>query len=465
MTPTIEEIVAKYEPQVAAALQEMFASVLATASTAKIEAYIRAGDLNGLQAYVTSLYVDAAPGFLLILTETVTAAGIAAEEDIDRAAEQARRAQAAGNRNALIPTTALPRLDADVPAGVLMTGYEAAGGFRYNPVNPQTVAATRTWQGNLIQQMAMAQREAVMAIVREGVIAGQNPRTTARKVREGLTLTQSQTRHVAAFGEDIDRIIADGIRSAQTWGLYTPDQIAALKRDNPRAYRDLNFTATEEKVGRKWGKISRASGTLASDGRTPKPVKPIGFVAPPTTQGGENAFRIDSEGRPIDRMTSWRLRDKTLDPLIYDIVAAEERLTKARATGGAVKIAQAQAKLDAAKAALGARAQEVKDRYLARYVKHRSMVIARTETLRAANLGQYESWRQAVQASVVPESAMKRKWRTAGDDRVRLDHRGASGQEVGMQQPFIVGGESVMFPPHQPNCRCTVTYRVDLNAV
>jgi hypothetical protein len=212
-------------------------------------------------------------------------------------------------------------------------------------------------------------------------------------------------------------------------------------------FRQLNFTAKEQIEGRRWAKISRAAGTLA-EGQ-----KPIGFVADPRTQGGENAFRIDADGNPIDRMTRWRLRDKTMDPYIFDVVDAQQK-------GDKVALAKA-------KAALKAKAAEMKARYGERYIKHRSQVIARTEGLRAANLGSYESWRQAVEdTGVLDAGQVRRKWITAKDDRVRPDHRGAAGQERGFNEPFEIGPdrERVMFPPHQPNCRCTTAYRVVLTA-
>jgi SPP1 gp7 family putative phage head morphogenesis protein len=282
-----------------------------------------------------------------------------------------------------------------------------------------------------------------MAQVRAGLIAGENPRTTARKIKVGLPLTASQQGHVASFADDIDRIVAEGMRSGKSWGLYTAKDIADLQASNPKLAQQLGFTAREMKEGRRWGKISRSAGTLVGDS------KPIGFVADPRTQAGENAFRIDADGNPIDRMWKWRLRDKTLDPYLFDVIAAEQ-------AGDPVALAKA-------KAALQGKAALMKTRYNERYIKHRSMVIARTEALRAANLGSYEGWRQAIQdTGALDEAQIKRRWVTAKDDRVRPDHRGAAGQVRGFNEPFMVGGQGVMFPPHQPNCRCTVAYVVDL---
>ena len=450
MDPKLEEVLSKYEPQLRAALETMLSKVQSSASVAQIEAYIVAGDLSGLVGYVQKLYAAAAPEMIAVLSAIVAAAGTAAESDIRSAAAKVQRENqrlaAAGLRLMPVPIGSPPMPQS--AAGITFYGEgktEDSPGFRFNPVNPKTIAATRTWQGNLIQQMTLTAREGVMAHVRAGLLAGENPRTTARKIKVGLPLTASQQGHVANFGNDIDRIVVDGMRSGRSWGLYTAKDIADLKVNDPKAFRQLNFTAKEQAEGRRWAKISRSAGTLAAG------QKPIGFVDDPLTQAGENAFRIDADGNPIDRMTRWRLRDKTLDPYLFDVIDAQQK-------GDKVALAKA-------KAALKSKAAEMKTRYNERYIKHRSQVIARTEGLRAANLGSYESWRQAVEdTGVLEPDQIKRRWVTAKDDRVRPDHRGAAGQVRAFHEPFVVGGDRVMMPPHMPNCRCTQAFIVDLKA-
>ena len=81
--------------------------------------------------------------------------------------------------------------------------------------------------------------------------------------------------------------------------------------------------------------------------------------------------------------------------------------------------------------------------------------IARTETIRAANKGSLEGYRQA--------GVRKKEWVTAIDERTRDWHAEADGQIVDIDKPFIVGGEALMFPGdpngspgNTINCRCTV---------
>jgi hypothetical protein len=92
----------------------------------------------------------------------------------------------------------------------------------------------------------------------------------------------------------------------------------------------------------------------------------------------------------------------------------------------------------------------------------RAHVIARTETHTAANFG-------AQEAAELTGLDMKREWVSSMDDRTRdtaeADHVAADGQIVGMNEPFIVSGEELMFPgdpsaspANQILCRCSVVF-------
>jgi len=456
------EIASKYEPKLAAAIRQALATFKGKASAARIEAYVISGDLTGLTHYLLGNFGASVGPIVMVLDQAVNEAGLAAATEINAALKPF----------GVNVRTQLP-FPTDVPAGIVFQGVTPE--FAYNPVNPKTITAVRTWQGNLIQQMSTNARAVIMDNIRAGLVAGDNPRTIARAVRNGLPLTQSQNRAVQNFDNDLKRIIERGIGSAQSWGIYTPRQIAELKLANPKVYRQLNFTPAEALQGRRWAKISRAAGTLQFDPKTGlKASKPVGFVAPPGTQGGENAYRLTADGRPVDAMTEWRLRDKRFDPKIYAVVEAEETLGDARRSAAGARtaaekdaaakvLAKAQKAKEEALQALEAARGEMVEGYNARMVKHRSQVIARTESLRAANLGSYEAWRQAMDDSDLFEpNELRRIWITAKDDRVRMTHRIASGQKTGITEPFMVDGVGVMFPPSGPNCRCTVGYEANL---
>lgn len=96
----------------------------------------------------------------------------------------------------------------------------------------------------------------------------------------------------------------------------------------------------------------------------------------------------------------------------------------------------------------------------------RANTIARTETHSAGNFAANE---QAKQSGVVK----KKEWIAANDKRTRdaddrFNHEAADGQTVGMDESFLVGGESLQYPGDTSgsagnliNCRCAVGHIVE----
>lgn len=90
----------------------------------------------------------------------------------------------------------------------------------------------------------------------------------------------------------------------------------------------------------------------------------------------------------------------------------------------------------------------------------RMRAIARTEIISASNFGSLEGYRQ---------SGIKKKgWLTAIDGRERDSHSEANGQEVDVDESFIVDGEELMVPGDPEgspknivNCRCTIYPVID----
>ena len=84
--------------------------------------------------------------------------------------------------------------------------------------------------------------------------------------------------------------------------------------------------------------------------------------------------------------------------------------------------------------------------------------IARTEGNRLLNEGAYGNTLEAVNQGI----DIKRMWDASLDSRTRPAHASADGQKVEYDQPFIVAGESLMFPGDSAgsvsnivSCRCT----------
>lgn len=91
------------------------------------------------------------------------------------------------------------------------------------------------------------------------------------------------------------------------------------------------------------------------------------------------------------------------------------------------------------------------ERYRARYLQYRANAIARTESIRAANAGQLEAWRQAREQGLL--DGAQREWQATGDDRDCDVCDGLDGEVVAFDEPFSNGD---MHPPEHPHCRCTV---------
>jgi hypothetical protein len=87
---------------------------------------------------------------------------------------------------------------------------------------------------------------------------------------------------------------------------------------------------------------------------------------------------------------------------------------------------------------------------------HELMRIVRTETHSIYNQSKYESLLQAN----VP---LKKQWLSSGLSNSRPAHEDADGQTVGVDEPFIVDGEELMYPGDPSgspenviNCACTI---------
>jgi hypothetical protein len=111
-------------------------------------------------------------------------------------------------------------------------------------------------------------------------------------------------------------------------------------------------------------------------------------------------------------------------------------------------------------------------RYAERLLKHRSEVIARTESITALRMGRREGIQQAIEQGAIAPDALKRVWSTSADDRVREDHVAMDGEEVeGIDTPWTLPDGSQMMTPGDTSlgadpsttiqCRCYEAFVVD----
>lgn len=99
-------------------------------------------------------------------------------------------------------------------------------------------------------------------------------------------------------------------------------------------------------------------------------------------------------------------------------------------------------------------------------LKYRADTIARTETIRALGASQAEAYDQAIERGQVSESALRKFWQTAGDERVRHDHRMIPGMNAKGRmwaEAFDTPTGPSMHAPHETDvmCRCREIVRID----
>lgn len=218
----------------------------------------------------------------------------------------------------------------------------------------------------------------------------------------------------------------------------TGDDIAGLREFLSQGMRDgVNPRTTAQRIV---GKINpatgRREGSLIGLSR-PQQRYVYGGINRKTGQWQAGALdELDGSKSQLENYLTRKLRDRRFDSYVRKAIETGERIP-----------ANIRSKMLA--------------RYADRMLQHRAEVIARTETLNAIRAGKHEAIDQAAQQAGLPDQAVQRKWDASGDADVRPDHEAADGQTVGKNEPFIVGGASLMYPgdPNGPpeqtvQCRC-----------
>jgi len=98
------------------------------------------------------------------------------------------------------------------------------------------------------------------------------------------------------------------------------------------------------------------------------------------------------------------------------------------------------------------RVNEMADSYSRKLLRYRSKVIARTETMMAANEGQREAWRQAVDEGYLDPAEMEREWIYTPDERSCEQCMAMDGKRAPIEGAYEGG---IVGPILHPQCRCT----------
>jgi hypothetical protein len=151
-------------------------------------------------------------------------------------------------------------------------------------------------------------------------------------------------------------------------------------------------------------------------------------------RNNRQVFALGPDGKPKDGILSRRLRDFRHDKALKAALESGKPLSPA--------------KIDQMVAA-----------YARKYRKYRAETIARTESMRAMNMGVQEGFRQAVVDGKLSEAQIRRYWKVAKDERTcetcspvpKMNKTG-----VMMGEPFKTPKGPVTLPPLHPNCRCFI---------
>ena len=105
-----------------------------------------------------------------------------------------------------------------------------------------------------------------------------------------------------------------------------------------------------------------------------------------------------------------------------------------------------------------AKARQLADAAAYRFHKRRSLTIARTEIMTAANLGTRAAWASAIARGYLDPDDVIQRWYTGKDERLCQICAPMHMQTRPIGSPFYspTNGQEYIGPPVHPNCRCTV---------
>lgn len=160
--------------------------------------------------------------------------------------------------------------------------------------------------------------------------------------------------------------------------------------------------------------------------------------------------RLNSgDSNALNEILSRKLRDKRFDATLKGLLKNNKNLSKEQI-------------------------EKMVSRYTEKYIKYRSEVIARTESIRTLNIANKQHWQSLVDEGRIPENRLERLWINTKDSHTRDAHvylgnkYGEPGEGVGLNEPFIHPELGSLMYPGDPNgipentiqCRCTVFTRI-----
>lgn len=276
---------------------------------------------------------------------------------------------------------------------------------------------------------------------------------TAHEILERRLTPRLRRALLEAFDQARDRIPARAVERIIREGLLAPDRIATLLRNLPDV----------ERVAREGLRMAARRGAAVALETLPvRSVRGL-LVEPRFDLVNPAAIRLADQATAllVTRITleqqlalqqivragiehGWTIPEQAR--LIRQVVGLNDR--QARALGAF------RDRLIAGRVPDG-RIGTLVDRYAAKLLRQRALMIARTENVFALSAGQDEAWKQAQARGLLRAGAASR-WVTATDERVCPVCGPMHGQVRPLGQPFTdPRGRQVFHPPLHPMCRCT----------
>lgn len=269
------------------------------------------------------------------------------------------------------------------------------------------------------------------------------------------------------FGEALDRLqdAAERLSAASNVAFVTAGQstadflrsagVARIVFDQVNIYAVSAMQQTRLELIREFTAEQRKATSLALVSGVEAGTNPVAAA---------RNFR-DSIGLTTTQWTHVASYRAALERVGFDNAAAQNAISRALRDGRGDRTILAAAK--AGRKIPQEKIDWLVERYTARYVKHRSEVIGRTEALRAVNEGNEESYRQAIANGEIKAEQLQREWRTRLDGRERHTHHELNGEIRNWGESWETENGVIRYPgdPDAPavetiQCRCAILTRI-----
>ena len=249
-----------------------------------------------------------------------------------------------------------------------------------------------------------------------------------------------QRRRMTLIQRDANREVTRLLRRAR-------NNIAARLAATPTEFEAFQLPLLMRAIGRELEEVARGGAAALRRGATSSFAAGIEAVDAPLEAGialARPGFRLSGLIPEVDSRPLFALRDGLVARIEGISLAAVDKINS-----------------ELALVAIGAESRTQATANIARHLKGsgaRALTVIRTELGRAYSIAGQERFEQA--STVLP--GLKKEWRRSGKIHSRPEHDAANGQIVGVDESFLVGGESLRFPrdpkasaANTVNCGCT----------